>query len=438
MSRVVLFFESTYGENFFRGLATSMLEAGNDVCLVNLLRLSVNQDIRNMIKDFSPDLIISFNFRVPDGFIKLIKEGCKFIVFDTDTPENFEDKYELLMQLVRKGYAYYVSVQKEYKDYLPNETKIIKQTCYCPPATNFSAHVVEPKRNICFLGTNWYYDPIQMMDGLKIEDLLAIYHNTMNDYYKFKTDGSYILKWNMAGFDRVKYLSVLTDLGLEIYGDRWDKLFFDLDVLGCVRGGSITRLREVEDLYNTSLLSLNISHPQATSGFSFRCMDIMATNSVLIMEQKPAFFALFGKFLDADIKRNFFFTDRYDLREKVKRILCDDDLRKHAIKKFNDAIEFDGRWKHRLPILSALTNISLNCSNCGKGKFLDLSREDHLSVSEEIKNDYLKLMPSLNSMEDSIKIRRYDRLVSILKKILPAGTRREKIARWVGELFHFY
>ena len=99
----------------------------------------------------------------------------------------------------------------------------------------------------------------------------------------------------LSGLRRVRYLSAVADLGLELHGLYWDQacMAYFPEVAFCYNRAPISSLTENQALYNRSKLAINTNHLQAVSGFSWRVCDIMASNACLVTEFKPDMLELF-------------------------------------------------------------------------------------------------------------------------------------------------
>lgn len=99
------------------------------------------------------------------------------------------------------------------------------------------------------------------------------------------SDIFYVLTSN----NRIKTLDNLVDLGLKIYG--YPENFFEVSPFSMELAFSfdfttVTSTKFTEHLLNSSKIGVNLYHPQAVTGFSWRVADIMASNSCLISPSK--------------------------------------------------------------------------------------------------------------------------------------------------------
>lgn len=399
MTKIALLFDSTYGDTFYKGIADAFTEFGVDVFYVNVHGIETKfYDICKKIKFFNADLLINFNNFFPIEYKKYLPK--KILTIDVDTPENFINKDDFINDIkLRK--RYYSSIQSCYPQFLSKYFPEIKKELYTtntfwlPPASNFKNVNLDFKRNIFFVGTNWNYGLYDVFNATNINILKLLYSYFENDYSFSVTEiaekngikipsylNDFSFKWNVSGLRRVEFLSMLVDLGLEVYGDRWDLLKHNMDLLKVVKNKKILTPDELNYYYNSSKISVNFSHPQAISGFSFRCLDIMASASCILTEWKPDFEKIFGDSISKEVQDVIFYSDKFDLREKAKYLLSHEDFRLRCVKECNQAIEKNGRWVHRIEQILKYFGI-LNHQVKAKGKVLNYNKWLYLNDCKE-------------------------------------------------------
>ena len=209
----------------------------------------------------------------------------------------------------------------------------------------------------------------------------------------------------------MKHLQLLSDLGLKIYGVKWWKkiAFYDFELASCFDPTPIATIEENQWLYNTSKISVNISHPLAKTSFSWRVMDIMASNACLLTEDKPDWRDLFEKYLSKETLDAVIYKDRFDMREKAIKLLSDEKLRKNCVKELNHAIEENGRWIHRFSKLEEFLGTKLIGLKNKNPEYIYIQREEK-KIKEE-KSD----VPS--TIQEDPALKRIEKQLSLMNKL---------------------
>jgi hypothetical protein len=394
MSRVLIIYFSEIAESMYESISTELLENGNDVFRINInnpryfkidywggsCSISNNDKLDEILK-FDPELVLSFNFSIPTMILNAISKTCKVCIIDADNPQEFFNKKYLLLNTEK---FYYLGMQKcsldLYKRYVSKNIYEGKNYLYFPVATSLKKEQEPIANNISFIGSNFLYlrSPDEMPDGFYEEVGLKLYEQIKKDYFfsfpkalniinnKFNKEKSLRLfnciRNLYIGQERLKYLSVLAPLGLNIYGlsYHWRRsAYYDFEIAASFNETPISTIQENQKVYNTSKISVNISHPQAINSFSWRVMDIMASNSCLLMEKKQDWDDLFGQYISEEVKNAIIYKDKIDMYLKAKRLLEDEDFRKRCVFELNNSIEENGRWKHRFAVLEKFISVKL-------------------------------------------------------------------------------
>ena len=380
MSNIILSYFSENGEVFYDSLAEGLRRLGNNVFQWNIRNYTnckwgksaklISTEIKGKIEEFNPDVVFSFNNAYPQECLNYTK--CKICVLDADNPEFFFNKKELVKNIDRFTFLGFKKCSKEfYETYFKKE---VKNYIYFPAATFINAKEMEQDKNISFIANNFLYKDFyfgKKLDKIEYIDYSKHYYSSVKQNYfisfeeadaRFKNQQDEILdiekreslfnyiRFNLIpGQGRIKHLSVLTDLGLVLYGSaHWnDEFILDADLTLCFDRTPVYSLEDNENVYNSTKVSINISHPQANTCFSWRVMDIMASNSCLLTEYSQDFIDLFGEYLSEDVLSAIIYKDRYDMRDKCIKLLNDDNLRKKCVQECQKAIELNGRWNLR-------------------------------------------------------------------------------------------
>lgn len=402
MANILIMYWSSFISNFYNDFAKSAANIGNKVLLIdtydyidcsqndgNFILRHDNKDIfLNKIHNFNPDVVLSFNNMLPIECVEQL--DCPICLIDADSIDvGFWNK-----EWLKKNKDLFVflgsssSSKKAFDAGLDGE---VKKYCYFPNATLGYTNDINKTRNIAFIGSNTLYLRHLMYnydftnERHLFNDILEISetHDIIKDNHfkrfqqKYATikDEAYLRRifnyfyyFTISGMNRVKLLSMFSDLGLELFGtDSWrELLYYDIELAKCFNEVKVSLLDEVMGVYNSSKISINISHEQAVDTFSWRVMDIMASSSCLLMEDKKDWHDLFGEYISDEVKEAIIYKDRYDARQKAIRLLEDEEFRLRCVKECNYAIEQNGRWEHRFKKLSEYLNINLFSENKGE------------------------------------------------------------------------
>ncbi len=349
----------------YEDFAHAFVENGHNVTLCNMNPNNDMSKILSKIKDVKVDFVFSFNNVIPDELISIF--DCRVLVLDADNPNMFWNKDTIKHK--KKLYLGYQTCSKNLYKKIFNLKLNDRNYLYFPPSgTSLSSNPESSiKNNISFIGSNFYPEHLILNEMHNLTDL-SIQENfekIRKDYYYSAEENNEVV-YNMikdfyVGQHRMSYLSVLTDLGLKIYGDKsWLNMnFYSFDIVSCFDKKFIRTKEDNEYVYNSSKISVNISHPQATNSFSWRVVDIMASNSCLVMEFKKDWKSLFGRYVSKEVQGAIIYKDKYDMRQKCINLLSNEELRLKCIKECQNAVKKEGSWKGRLRDLEDFLQIKL-------------------------------------------------------------------------------
>ena len=299
---------------------------------------------------------------------------------------------------------------------------------FAPMATAMRKEIIPYKRNIMFLGSVWLrwadipneemysfvkYCYNQYKKNFVIDKNKLVKEFNKNNKFKhriFTIEDADFLFWHFAGQDRLKYLSVLSDLGLEVYGNIWTRTTAAFDMEVSTRGvdGLVADKNYIASLYNSSKISVNFSCPQAPTGVSWRAFDIMASNSCLLIENKQDWMEYFAPYLTKETLNSVVYSNRYDMREKAIKLLNDEELRLRCVADLNNAIEQNGRWKHRLKKIEEFLGIKLLNNDNENGKSIIIIKESEIINSE---NKYEKEQNKKKKLLHNLKIKQRIKII---------------------------
>lgn len=435
MANILITYFSDYGEVMYDAITKILQQNGNNIFRFNIncskVHISkwggdsiiVDKSLLQQIKDFSVNIVFNFNNSLPQNCLEIFDKGCKICIIDADNPETFWNQNTLLENQDRYYYLGLQSYSKKMYESFLNENLIIgRNYLYFPPATIVTKEILPLDKNITFIGSNFYPYSIPFGYHFYNENAIKLYKSFKKNYFLSIDEAKATcpevenIEWLYekvrafnAGQERIKFLQTLTDLGLIFYGSRnWEQInYIDLELGACHDQTEILSLEENQWVYNTSKISINISHPQAVSSFSWRVMDIMASNACLLMEDKPDWRDLFQKYLSEETIDTVIYKDRFDMREKAIKLLDNEELRLRCVADLNNAIEQNGRWENRFKELEKLTGIKLLNLDNKNAQIIFVQKDDfdnkqkqniikHLLAKLKLKNRFKIFIYSLS------------------------------------------
>ncbi len=340
MSNIIIFNQSEIFRTkqyrnicYTEGLIKSLLIRGHNVkniitnnylydpwCGLNVLKKNINLGyLFKKIKNFKPDLIISFNNSKLPNIEKEFE--CPIVIWEADKFYYFSDKYNLKKNSSR--FFFFSSSLNGHNQFIKYFRAKKEKIFFLPVSTAIQSKIIKQDKNISFLG--------------KLYDLPKINSEDKN----YAKDNALFRK---------KILSSIQDFGLKIFTNEVPSFYKDLSHL-CDRNIYNT-IEDLEKIFNSSKISLNISHLQAKkNSISYRAIDIMASNSLLITE-KSKYLEFFSKKLS-----RIFYDTPFDLRKKVKYFLENSNARKDIINVQNDITNKFFLWNDRVKDIEQIFNL---------------------------------------------------------------------------------
>jgi hypothetical protein len=394
MAKILISYYSENTESTYEAISQTLFNEGNDLLRVNIrgwinckswAGKSVLRDSKllNMVSDFSPDIILNFSHSLPIEVCENLLPHTKNCLIDGDNPNYFWNLDYLKKNLNKYYFLGMQTASREmFKQVLGeiNDEKYL----YFPAATSFEHLENKKNKNISFIGSSFFQIEMPRSSNLLTDDFYQIYDQVKKNYMVRPEDlndslrksiddinaSMNLVKFHITWQDRVQHLSLLTDLGLHIYGlDEWKYIrFYNAELGRAFNPVAVRSLQENQEIYNTSKICINISHPQAKTAFSWRVMDIMASSACVLTEYKTDWVQLFSSYISEEVVEAIVYRDRYEMREKAKRLLNDEKFRQRCVLECNAAIEKNGRWKHRFIELENFLKIKL-ISNVGQSEY---------------------------------------------------------------------
>lgn len=362
-------------ESFIKGLA----EAGNEVMISAFSPQNVcwdfpepPKDIEEKVRNFSPDVAILFN---NCGYLWERVLECPIVIYEVDSPLLYHNKQDLEQNAGRFHFivpqpsslkilhSLYPALPPSRAIYLPFFTSVVQEPL--PQTDNISI--------ICSLfGQSSQLGPF-MKNSPTAEEILQYKKiwsiveqnpfisrenlfsqiNPLSDKVKNATDIPDIILATSSS-RRVQLLSSLADLGLALYGtSNWTDLPHEPELVMSYKNTPIHSLKQNQDVYNRSKIGININHIQAKTGFSWRVMDIMASNACLVTETQDIYQTLFPGIGIPQYK------NRFDAREMCRKLLEEDHLRQDIVQACQAVIDQKYRFPHLLSGMESFLNRSL-------------------------------------------------------------------------------
>lgn len=368
---------------FYEAFINGLKDNGNDVFTYihknwNLQGDNIPLDLLNKIKNFNPDLILIFNNKFYD--ISTYFE-CPIAIYEVDSPLYYGNKDKLKANPNR--YKYFVPSTNSI-DILRNDFGVDKKNILLVPFfTEIRAKNSENLFNICFIGsrfTNSYRNCFNsFMDSNPSDVERKKYLELLNKYIEnvfvskeelfdveisnniVKNFNMYSICFAMSDYTRIKVLSNIADLGLDIWGTpNWASENYNEPYLVLnYHKEPIYTLADNEFVYNSSKIGINIGHLQAKGGFPWRVFDIMASNSCLVTEYYDDFSKYFPKL------KLPYFSNVWEAREQCKKLLADENYRKDIVLQSQEIVNKNHRFINVLCEIENYLEINLKNDKVG-------------------------------------------------------------------------
>ena len=371
---------------FYEGFIKGLQDAGNELLVYNHAtsefwsdncdNYEPPEDVKLEISIFNPNLVILFN----NSFYDISKiVNCPIVIYEVDSPLYYSNK----KSLKKSGNKFlYCTAQSSNVDLISELYRVNKKNIiHIPYFSMVQAEKKPIKTNICFIGSKFMNfcsestfgrfmktSPDEpeieefkkvvkaliknpFLDSDKIFDICKI--NSQKVKWSFDKDN---LIWFISDTNRIRVLSQIADLGLNLYGSKnWiSDLTYEPEVTLSYKNVNVFSLKQNQDIYNSSKIGININHLQATHGFSWRVCDIMASNACLVSSYASDFKLLFP---GVNIPT---FTSRFEARDLCVKLLNNESMRKDIVFKCQEVINNNYRFEHLLAKLESFVNIKLH------------------------------------------------------------------------------
>ena len=422
MSRILLsFFNGINDSNninampcFYESFIDELHQRGNSLLVYHHKNWAKDFDdldvlIKQEIDAFNPDFAIIFNNNFYD-----ISTTFDFpiIIYDVDSPLYFKNKESLL----KKGRFKFITSQEEVVEQLSLLYNIENNNVLTLPFFSSIRHdKLEKTHNISFIGTRFQTDTNfvshwnKFMRNKQSDEAIKIYKNIIKYIYcnpfckiedlnrKFANkyfDVMQIFDLNevideLSGIKRIQTLQALSDLGLSIFGSQDFSSHYSDDWMLplCYKYDNIYSKKHNQDLYNSSILAVNVNHLQAVSGFSWRVCDIMASDACLLSEERKSFSKFFP---NVKIPQ---FSNHYECRQLAQKLLKNKNMREDIILSCNEIINKKYRFKSLVEPLENFIGFKIS------GKY-DPSAELFIYNLDRHMNDLVSSCEKLKDLEN--------------------------------------
>jgi hypothetical protein len=415
--------KSKHIDSFTEGLIRALKRNGNDVLSIRTndftarnIPLVRENKLAETIREYNPDLIITFNNALPyTGIIQdtdcpvvcLAADSCAFFA-NTDLIRTYADRYYFFNfsnDTIAPFYERFPFIDRD-------------RVVLMGHVTDLNARELEQDINISFVGSiaTWNLDFVNYFKSLhnyNIEYGKTYDENALKDAFfdeldRFKKNPHSDFHCPLPGFSpsilapeqaaillltskmRLDVLSALTDMGLSIFGvpDAYaDTLVYNYDIFRCFDYTLHATMEDAETNYNRSKISLNLPHAHTKEGLSWRVCDILASNAVLLSCKQPNLVAMTEGYVDLPM-----YKSPAEARELAQKLLADDawrkDLREGCQRMINDKARFEHKFKIFEDHIDGLTLLNGQDSNEGKAEFL--GAEPYQYKSRVIALEYLR------------------------------------------------
>lgn len=384
---------------FYESFVNELKNYGSDVkvCNTRFLKDYWNNSITNLsqkdsslfidnLKKFNPDIIFTFNNQITIEIIN--NTNCPICLLDADGFDFFPNK-NFIQEYHERYYlfSFYKGWEEQkYLDFGINKNRIY----YLELATSIINENKPKTQNISFIGSKFGEMSIDVQNTLLnkqdlYSDLKYYYSNQYEHYNNFIKKYSEYSEMSLYPLldTRCYVLESIWDLGLKIYGVRWDKCpseLFNLNL--CFDRTPKYTLKHNQDIYNSSLINISISHPQCKGyAFPWRIYDIMASNGLLISS--------YSKLLEEKTKGFVnlpMYKSPYEARELCKYALENPNYSKDIIAESNEYINKFGRWKNNLERIQQIVSVKLINEKVDNNSKVDIYQFQNVKNNKEKKN----------------------------------------------------
>ena len=366
---------------FYEAFIQGLDRAGNQVAVFSHSLFGVDfgdidQTTKSAIQQFSPDICFIFN----NSFYDISEVvDCPIVIYEVDSPRYFSNKNSIKNNPDR--YLYFI-FQKDSRKTLHEEYGINFSNIFYVPSFSevYADSTIEQTTNISFIGSLFSLKDTEVFDSFMkespSEEELRMMQSCLQELkinpqitvtelvYKYRIMSELVarhlnvpkLLMMLSGEKRLRVLSAVAELGLDLYGtESWGNTYYcDSNLNLCYIRKKVYSIQHNQDIYNRSKIGINVSHLQATSGFPWRVMDIMASNACLVTDYHADFETLFGKVPIPTYGSNS------EAFEVCRQLLKDEGRRKEIVLQCQEVINKKYRFRHLLPQLEEYSGVDMH------------------------------------------------------------------------------
>lgn len=367
---------------FYEGFIKGLDAAGNNVAVFSHKGFGqdfgeIDDNTRAFVTEFEPDLCIIFN----NSFYDLSSVvSCPIVIYEVDSPRYFSNKQRIRDNPDR--YLFFI-LQSDSRKPLMEEYGVSPKNIFYVPCFSevYADEQMKSEVNISFIGSRFLMTSARpffaFLTGNPSDEERQMFQNCVNEIrnnpqvtpaelvYKYKIMSELVacnlnipdILMTLSAEKRVKVLSAVAELGLDLYGtENWgNEYYLNIDLNFSYVNKKVYSIRHNQDIYNSSKIGINVSHLQATSGFPWRVMDIMASNACLVTDYHSDFKVLFPEV--ADILPVY--DNAYEAYDLCRKLIRDEQYRQEIVLRCNEVINTKYRFKNLLPKLEEYSGVKL-------------------------------------------------------------------------------
>lgn len=387
---LVAFYNGIVDENntaampiFYEGFIQGLDQAGNNVAVISHPCFGqdfgeIDEELKKTIMEFSPDICFIFN----NCFFDLSDiVTCPIVIYEVDSPQYYSNKSIIKNNPDR--FLYFV-IQSSSEDVLVKQFGVSKERIFYVPIFSevYADRKIEASTNIAFIGSKFARTSGNLfqrfLNGNPSESEKEMWKNCLNEIrrnpqvtvseliYKYTITSELVARNLIIGEilqvlsseKRIQILASLSELGLDLYGtENWGNEYYGHTELNLAyKDRKVYSIRHNQDILNSSKIGINVSHLQASSGFPWRVMDIMASNACLVTDYHSDFARVFPE-LDGILP---IYDNWYDAYAICKNLIQDESKRKDIVIRCNELIDKRYRFTNLLEKMEQYSGVMMH------------------------------------------------------------------------------